>query len=269
MFTITAYNTFKIISVTLIALGAIMLIPLEEVLLRIQFSEFSSVYIGLAIKMSIIFLIGYQIIKKNKLNPIAGLSTTYKWKNKLFNIIPFYLFILGIVSVSSKDFSEIEIFNVLILLLGCFAVGFAEEFLFRGVIQSLLLKKFAKTNNGIFKAVLSAALIFGFFHLLNLFKNDNIVAVVVQVVYATFIGFFFGVLVLKTNKLIPLAITHALINFFFSLQFLPGFNTLQNNAPEETSITAIIIFLPLFIVGLTTLKKLNNDTVLEKINTRF
>jgi len=219
--------------------------------------------------MSLIFFIGYMIISKNNLKPIAGLSNKYQWKNKLLNISPLYLFILGIASVASKDFSEVIPFNIIMLLTGCLAVGFAEEFLFRGVIQSLLLEKHAHKRNGIFKAVFTAALIFGLFHLINLFKNDNVLAVLIQVVYATIIGFFFGVLVLKTNKIIPLAITHALINFFFSLQFLPGLNTEQDNSSEETSIAAIIIVLPLLIIGLISLYKLNKETIQEKINASF
>ena len=144
-------------------------------------------------------------------------------------------------------------------------VGFAEEYLFRGFLQPIFLKKYGTRKNGIFLSILFASLFFGFFHLINLANNDNVGQVLVQVVFATFIGFFFGVLLLKTNKLIPIAITHGLINFFFSLALLPGIKTLQDEATDEVSIAPIILFLPLFIIGLLIYKKLDKKEIIEKL----
>lgn len=263
------FNTLFIILSTLLLLGLVMLIPIEKLFSTLPLAKFQIEYSSLFIKMGFIFLVSYLIIKKNNLYSIAGLSSNYNWKQKILNVTPIYLFIIGIASVASRDFSEVVPFNILILFFGCLAVGFAEEFLFRGVIQSFLLKRNAHKKNGVFNSVFLAAFIFGSFHLLNLFKNDNVTAIIIQVVYATIIGFFFGVLVLKTNKIIPLAITHALINFFFSLQFLPGLNSAQIDSTEEASMSTIIIFLPLLIIGLINIKKLNKDAVLEKIKTSF
>lgn len=266
MIYIKKLNILFLILITLFFLGLVMLTPIQKLLTIVPLTKFQIEYSSLFIKMGFIFFVGYLIIKKNNIKPIAGLSSSYNWTHKALNAAPFYLFIIGIASVASKDFSEVVPFNILLLLFGCLAVGFAEEFLFRGIIQSLLLKKYAHKKNGIVMSVFFAALIFGLFHLLNLFKNGNVTAVIIQVVYATIIGFFFGVLVLKTNKIIPLAITHALINFFFSLQFLPSLNTSQNNSTDETSVAAILIVLPLLIIGFINLRKLDKDLILEKTN---
>lgn len=144
-------------------------------------------------------------------------------------------------------------------------VGFAEEYLFRGLVQPLFLKKYGTRKNGIFMSILLTSLFFGVFHLINLAKNDNVGQVLVQVVFAIFIGFFFGVLVLKTNKLIPIAITHGLINFFLSLALLPCIKNLQDEATDTVSIAPIILFLPLFIIGLLIYKKLDKKEIIEKL----
>lgn len=201
-----------------------------------------------------------------KIENITGLSSNYDWKFKYLNSIPIYLMIIGVLGVISKDLTQIHIGNVLLLLLACLTVGFAEEFLFRGLLQSIFLKKYHSYKNGILISISISAIIFGLFHLINLTKNDNVFAVIVQVVFAMFIGFFFGVLVLKTNKIIPIAVTHGLINFFFSIAFLPGMAVM-----EETgfSIVPIILTLPLLISGLFVVKKIRKEDVIKKINESF
>lgn len=252
--------------ITLVAFGIIVLLPIDTILIKMSLSDFQSEYIGLTIKMTFILIISYRIIKVLKIESIIGLSSKYAWEFKYLNIIPVYLIILGVLSIISKDLTQIHIENLLLLLFACLTVGFAEEFLFRGVLQSLFLKKYLDHKNGILISILSPAIVFGLFHLINLTNNDDVFAVLIQVVFATFIGFFFGVLVLKTNKIIPVALTHGLINFFFSIAFLPSIKV-----TEETgvSIAPIIITLPLFIIGLVVLKKIKKEDVMKKLNESF
>lgn len=252
--------------ITLMVISVLSLLPIDAILIKMSLSDFKSEYIGLTIKMAFIFIISYWLIKKMGIESITGLSSSYGWKFKSLNSIPFYLIVLGFLSIIAKDLSQIHIDNVLLLLIACLTVGFAEEFLFRGVLQSLFLKKFISHKYGILIGTLIPAIIFGSFHLINLTKNDDVLSVVIQVVFATFIGFFFGVLVLKTNKIIPVALTHGLINFSFSLAFLPGINTTEEMG---ASIAPILLTLPLFVIALFILKKIKKETVLEKLNESF
>lgn len=256
----------------LVVLGLLMLIPLKKLLSHLQFSDFQSDYTNLFFKMSLVFSLSYFIIKRLKIENISGMSPNYKWKFKALNLIPFYLFLIGIASVASKDFSEVIPFNLLILFTGCLSVGFAEEFLFRGLLQPLFLSAYVSKNRGVLIGVFCAALSFGLFHLINLFSSESVLPVFTQVIYATFIGFFFGVMVLKTNKIMPLAITHGLINFFFSLQFLPGLKpALIEETPNDigSAIAPLLLTLPLFIIGLILLPKINIEEVKEKLPSNF
>lgn len=257
----------------LFTIGLFMLIPIESLFDNKNISKFEFEYINIFIKMSLLFILCYIIIVKLGLTTITGLSSKYKWKFKYLNLIPIYLFIIGLLTVASKDISQIQPSNLLILLFGCLAVGFGEEFMFRGLLQSLFLKRYIKHGRGLFLGVFIPALFFGLFHLVNLINSQEVLPVLIQVVFATFIGFFFGVLVLKTNKLIPLAITHGLINFFLSLQTLPSLNdTSINNASNEgigAALGPLILFLPLFIIGLFIIKKMNKESTQEKLNESF
>lgn len=252
--------------ITLMVISVIGLLPIDAIFIKMSLSDFQSEYVSLTIKMAFIFIISLRLIKKMGIESITGLSSNYGWKFKPLNSIPFYLILLGILSIISKDLSQIHIDNLLLLLFACLTVGFAEEFLFRGVLQSLFLKKFISHKYGVLIGTLIPAIIFGLFHLINLVTNDNILSVLIQVVFASFIGFFFGVLVLKTNKIIPVALTHGLINFSFSLAFLPSLN-----AAEETgaSIAPILLTFPLFIIALFVLKKIKKEVVLKKVNESF
>ena len=266
---IKTISPFLFAGIMLLGIGLVFIIPLESLLLKYSLSSFQAEYLNLFAKMSVLMLLGYTLIKEWNLTVIAGLSTNYTWKFKYLNVIPVYLMLLGLASVISADVTKIELPNIVLLLLSCLAVGFAEELLFRGVLQSLFLKKYIYSKSGIFLGTFIPALAFGLFHLINILKNGPLLPVLIQVVFATFIGFFFGVLLLKTNKLIPIAITHALINFFFLLQYLPNLKSEVVQEPTTESIAPIIIVLPLCIIALFLMKKINKTEVLEKLNQSF
>ena len=270
------FSPFAIGILMVLIIGSIMLIPVDEILPEEYFSSFQVEYIARSLKMFVLFALSAWGIKKIWLKSLSGLSSEYKWTSKWLNLIPIYLFILGFGSFIGNDVSKVAISDVLLLLFGCLMVGFAEEFMFRGFLQPLFIQKLIVKRNGLFLGILFPALFFGATHLLNLTVNNNVPQVLVQCIYATFIGFFFGVLLLKTNKLVPLAITHGLINFFFLLGTLPGI-TVSENIPEDalgtTSLVGQIIeymvpmllVLPLFIIGIVVLRKVDKDQVLKKL----
>lgn len=256
-----------------ISMGLIMQIPFDWIISETYFSNFQVEYLTLTIKMFLILFLSILPIYKVKEKALSGLSKNYKWSFKFINLVPFYLFLLGIVTFISKDLSQISVYNLLLLLIACLMVGFAEEFTFRGLLQPLFIKKYITHKNGIFLGVLFPALFFGLSHLLNLFVNDNVPQVIGQSIYAIFIGFFFGVALLKTNKLIPISVTHGLINFFFLISYLPNLNNVTDIRTETThteqilaAIVPIFIFLPLLIIGLILLRKIKKEEILEKIN---
>jgi membrane protease YdiL (CAAX protease family) len=263
--TIKNQSPFVITIAILGVIALIMLMPTEAMFNKIFFDDFKSEWVDRTLKMGLIFFIGFRFIKMLKIQTLAGLSRHFHWRFRYLNLIPAYLIIIALLGIYSRDFLLIDLTNLMLLFLGCLMVGFAEEYMFRGLLQPLFLKKYASRKNGIFISILLTSVFFGGFHLLNLVKNDNVGQVLVQVVFAMFIGFFFGVLVLKTNKLIPVAITHGLINFFFSIAFLPGLKTVQDDVVDSLSFAPIILTLPLFIIGLLIYKKIDKKEIIIKL----
>ncbi len=253
------------IGAALIITGLVMLLPLDEWIDIVLKDSFISEYLALAVKMGVIFILGYSLIKKFNIFSLAGVSKKEKWNFQELNLIPVYLFVLGIMSVVTQDPSTVNLLNVLLLLVACLMVGFAEEFLFRGYIQSTLLKRFVHWDKGIFISVGLSSLCFGILHFINIFTGAGLIRVMIQVVYATFIGFFFGALLLKTNKLVPIAITHGLINFFFSLPLLPSLQIMEEESIDNVSIAPILITLPLLIAGILICRTINKTKILEKV----
>ena len=252
-------SPFLVTLLLFLFVGIVMLLPTKSFLQEVVGDKFKGEYLDLICKMGVLFIASYYLIQKLDLQLHLGMASDVPWKFKYLNLIPVYLFTLGILSVVSKDFASVSAVNIILLFVACLFVGFAEELLFRGVIQSLFLKK-----HGVLFSVLMSSLSFGLFHLVNLVKNDSVLGqVLVQVVFAYFIGFFFGMLLLKTGKLIPIAVTHGLINFFFSLQLLPAFNSHQNSS---VSIAPIIIFLPLLISGVFIYRSIPNNILMEELS---
>ncbi|NER15405.1 CPBP family intramembrane metalloprotease [Leptobacterium flavescens] len=269
--------SFALAIIITLAIAIIIKTPFDMIFQESYFSTFQIEYLTLALRMSLIFLMGLILTYKLTEKALSGLSSKYKWSFKYINLIPFYLIALGISTFIGKDLSSINIYNVLLLFFACSLVSFAEEFVFRGFLQPLFITKYNSNKNGIFLGVLLPAILFGSVHLLNLTINDNIPQVIAQSIYAIFIGFFFGVALLKTNKLIPLAITHGLINFFFLFGSLPGFGDATSSGTESvgdptlseqisSSLSTVLIFLPLFIIGLIILRKMDKKEIQKKIN---
>lgn len=85
-------------------------------------------------------------------------------------------------------------------------VGFVEEVAFRG----LILRDLASV--GVRRAAIISAVLFGLMHGVNPLFGAGLGATVLQVVYATAMGFAFAAVALRTGTIWPLVFIHALID---------------------------------------------------------
>ena len=113
----------------------------------------------------------------------------------------------------------------------------AEELTMRGLVLTLLLKKYSEKQS-----ILISATIMGSYHILGLFSLDssfsyeNLVWSSGQVVWAFFIGLFYGYTFIKTKSLLPCIMVHYLSNTLINLWVvLPA-------APVELHVLYAIIF---------------------------
>jgi len=192
MYSIKKINPFIISVSTILIIALTFSLPINKLFSTSNFSEFQIEYLVLTTKMGLLFILGFIGIQKVKMKSLAGISNNYKWKFKLLNLIPIYLLILGILSFINKDLSQVNLGNLLLLIIACLTVGFAEEFIFRGLLLPLFIKKYKTHKKGISISIFFSALFFGVSHLINLSVNDNVPQVIAQMIFATFMGVFFG-----------------------------------------------------------------------------
>lgn len=260
-----------IISVVTIALIiGIFTIPLEKVIANTGASNILAEEVSYFLKRLLIIAFAILAIKRLNLKALAGLDKQMPWERKYLFLIPSYLLIIGALQIFESDTSGIKVIDILFLFLSTMAIGFSEELVFRGLLQSIFIQ--ANNGNKLFLSVLIPSIIFGAMHLGD-FKTENASSEVSQFLYTIFFGIFFGAILLRTNKLIPLAIMHGLIDFVF------GFSKIMRTETQETTIettdlsaeiinaiASSIVMLPLFIIGIIVLKKVQKENILHKIS---
>lgn len=105
-----------------------------------------------------------------------------------------------------------------------FLIGFAEEIMFRGVIQTELMKTLPQDVKilglNFKRGTLLAAIIFGLAHIINIFTIANVCFVIGQVISAIIFGLIVGYFYQETRSLIPAIIIHNLANGIASLAYI-------------------------------------------------
>ncbi|GGG31183.1 hypothetical protein GCM10011344_35140 [Dokdonia pacifica] len=207
---------------------------------------------GVNIVMSII---AFVFIRKYQLQSLAGIRTG-KVQHMWLLLYPLYLILINILFMDEIPTDNLWM-NILVLLIYCISIGYSEELSLRGFMQSYLIKAYGHSKKGIVFSVFGAAFIFGVLHL---FKFDKgMYGEVSQVFFALFIGVLFGALLLRTKRLYPLIIIHALIDFFAKLDGMGIPKTATEVTPQSSSLMSALIttliVAPCLVFGIIMLRK--------------
>lgn len=96
--------------------------------------------------------------------------------------------------------------EIILFVISMICVGFIEEVIFRG----FLFRAISRDN--IKLAVIISSVTFGMGHIVNLLNGHDLVPTLLQICYATAIGFLFTILFYKGRSLWPCIITHGIFN---------------------------------------------------------
>lgn len=136
--------------------------------------------------------------------------TSYYGLTKVTDIKKYLYFIPLILILTVNLWNGIHINNppgeIILHILTMIHIGFIEEIIFRG----FLFKMMAKTN--VKSAIIVSALTFGVGHIVNLLNGADLIPTILQICYATSIGYLFAILFHKSKSLIPCILTHSLMN---------------------------------------------------------
>lgn len=120
--------------------------------------------------------------------------------------------ILGLVELLNVTITPLQwaLLTAQILL-----VGFAEEVLFRGLIQRAFHRFFGEDSRAnVFKAVVCSGIVFGLAHLVNVDRGNPVLATVLQAGVNCFAGMYYCAVFFRTGKNIKyLIILHALYDY--------------------------------------------------------
>ena len=121
-------------------------------------------------------------------------------------------------------------------------VGFLEEIIFRG----FLFKAMSKDNMK--SAIIVSSLTFGMGHIVNLLNGSAFLPTMMQIIYATAIGFMLVMIFIKSGSILPCIIFHAVVNSTST------FATDKSNTADI--IICVIITMLSFGYGLYLMKKI-------------
>ena len=146
----------------------------------------------------------YLFLRRHRLLSAFGLCRLQTaWKN-MFWFLP--LVVISSVNLWNGVALQCGIGQILLHIVSMCCVGFLEEVIFRG----LLLKAMARSN--LTAAVLVSSLTFGIGHIVNLLTGAPVLDTLLQIVYATAIGFCYAAIFLAGGSLVPCILSHALVN---------------------------------------------------------
>ena len=143
-------------------------------------------------------------IHKQDLRELYGLC---KFQGSIKN----YLFFIPLILLASTNLwggfrLNLSVTETVLYIVSMLCVGFLEELIFRGFLFQALCQE------NLTRAIIISSVTFGIGHIVNLFNGSNIPETLLQICYATAIGFLFTIIFYKSKSLLPCILTHGVIN---------------------------------------------------------
>lgn len=146
----------------------------------------------------------YGFIRKNRLQQYYGLC---RIRGGCRN----FLYFLPLAVISSVNFwygvaIQRPLPEILLYILSMCLVGFLEEVIFRG----LLFKGMCKSN--VTSAIIVSSVTFGMGHIVNLLLGEPLLDTLLQLVYASAMGFCYTAIFYAGGSILPCILSHAVVN---------------------------------------------------------
>ncbi len=116
------------------------------------------------------------------------------------------MIVLSTINLWNGVALNLNILETVLYAVSMLFVGFLEEIIFRGYLFKAMCKGNVKT------AVIVSSITFGMGHIVNLLNGSAPFETLMQIVYATAIGFMLTIFFLKSGSIIPCIIFHGFLN---------------------------------------------------------
>lgn len=163
-----------------------------------------------------------------------------------------YLYFLPLVLIASTNLwrgvrLHMSVLETILYVVSMLCVGFLEEVIFRGFLFKAMCRQNVK------RAILVSSITFGIGHIVNLLNGAEVFSTLLQICYASAVGFVFTIIFYRSKSLIPCILTHSAVN------------SLSAFAVSGTKALAIISAAVLTVVSLAYamwIEKVNNSDVI-------
>jgi|GEM_PF-299544 membrane protease YdiL (CAAX protease family) len=180
-----------------------------------------------------------------------GFDFTSRKLSEYFIYIP--LFIMAVAPLVVGFSSTLTWIDVVYFIFFMAMVAFVEEMIFRGIILKLLQKK----SHWI--AILGSSLLFSVPHILNALNGKEISQTLFQISFALLLGIILAMLIVKTNRILPLIIYHLINNTLSSIT--------STNVDASTNLILNIVVLSIGLIYMIylffSIKKVLSDYVFK------
>ena len=171
----------------------------------------------------------YFFVRKNGLTEKYGLCKPQLPAARMLYYIPLLLLLTANLWYGARmNMSPLE---TVLYILAMFCVGFLEELIFRGLLFR------AMARDGVKTAMIVSSVTFGIGHIVNLINGSGaeLLANLLQVMYAVAIGFAFVMIYCRTRSLMPCILIHGIFN---------GLSAFANEAvmtPQRQIISGVLL----------------------------
>ena len=159
-------------------------------------------------------LIAYGFIKKQQLKEYYGLCGMREPVKKYFYFFP--LIIISSVNLWNGIEIKSSSSEILLFMISMCFVAFIEEVIFRG----FLFKAMCKDNVTV--AIIVSSVTFGIGHIVNLLMGEPLLDTMLQLVYASAVGFCFTAVFYVSGSILPCILAHALTNSLSIISIVPS-----------------------------------------------
>ena len=191
-------NTFAIICIVIYVVGFSVCDSLSK--------SIGMPYLFTCIFGAVMLAVLFGFVKKNGLMEYFGLCGLKKSGREMLWFIPVIIFTTTNLwtGVALNTTVAGTVFGIITMIF----VGFLEEIIFRG----FLFRSMEKSN--VTTAMIVSALTFGIGHISNLLRGEELGPTLLQIVYASAIGFCFVLIFCISKSIVPCIISHGLFNSF-------------------------------------------------------
>lgn len=149
-------------------------------------------------------LVLWGFVRKNRLKDYLGLCGLRLSPRQLLYFVP--LIIISSVNFWNGLCMNYDVPTTLLFVISMCFVGFLEELIFRGLLFRAICR------DGVKSAIIVSSLSFGVGHIVNLLLGAPLFETLLQLVYASAIGFCYTALFCASGSIVPCIISHALVN---------------------------------------------------------